>query len=114
MSIEATTRPRIRWTDYVVYIGFAAIFLFFAATLHDRGFLSFYNMMTIIRQTTPIAIMAVGMTFAMSTGQIDLSIGAVVALAALVTAIVLREVGIFPALLAGLAVGVLVGTVNGL
>jgi ribose transport system permease protein len=114
MSIEAPTRPRIRWTDYVVYIGFAAIFLFFAATLYDRGFLSFYNMMTIVRQTTPIAIMAVGMTFAMSTGQVDLSIGAVVALAALVTAIVLREFGIFPAVLAGLAVGVLVGIVNGL
>ena len=114
MVSEAPTGRRIRWADYVVYIGFAAIFLFFAATLHNRGFLSLDNMMTIIRQTTPIAVMAVGMTFAMSTGQIDLSIGAVVALAALVTGLVLRDVGLVPAVAAGLAVGALVGIVNGL
>ncbi len=113
--MTSTTRAKqpIRWTDYVVYIGFGAIFLFFAATLHDRGFLSIDNMMTIIRQTTPVAIMAVGMTFAMSTGQIDLSVGAIVALAALVTALVLREVGMAPALLAGLAVGLVIGLING-
>jgi ribose transport system permease protein len=114
MTMETAARPKIRWTDYVVYIGFAAIFLFFAATLHNRGFLSLYNLMTIIRQTTPVAIMAVGMTFAMSTGQIDLSIGAVVALAALVTALVLREVSLVPAVAAGLLVGVAIGAVNGL
>jgi ribose transport system permease protein len=53
------------------------------------------------------------MVFAMSAGQIDLSIGGVVALAALVTALVLREVGIFAAVPAGLAVGALAGLVNG-
>ena len=28
------------WRQYVVYIGFVLIFLFFALTLQDRGFLS--------------------------------------------------------------------------
>jgi ribose transport system permease protein len=100
-------------SEYVVYFGFLAIFLFFSITLHDRGFLSPTNMMTIVRQMTPVTIMAVGMVFAMSAGQIDLSIGGVVALAALVTALVLREVGIFAAVPAGLAVGALAGLVNG-
>jgi ribose transport system permease protein len=99
---------------FVVYIGFFAILLFFAVTLSDRGFLTAANMMTIIRQTTPVTIMAVGMTFALSTGQIDLSVGAIVALAALVTALVLRQAGIVPAVAAGLAVGAMVGLVNGL
>ena len=100
-------------SEYVVYLGFLAIFLFFSITLHDRGFLSPANMMTIVRQMTPVTIMAVGMVFAMSAGQIDLSIGGVVALAALVTALVLREAGIFAAVPAGLAVGALAGLVNG-
>jgi ribose transport system permease protein len=100
-------------SEYVVYLGFLAIFLFFSITLHDRGFLSPANMMTIVRQMTPVTIMAVGMVFAMSAGQIDLSIGGVVALAALVTALVLREVGIFVAVPAGLAVGALAGLING-
>ena len=100
-------------SGYVVYIGFFAIILFFAIALHDRGFLSPTNMMSIIRQTTPVTIMAVGMVFAMSTGQIDLSIGGIVALAALVTALLLREVGLPVAIVGGLAVGALVGCING-
>src|SRR5262249_48741325 len=113
MTTATRLRAPIRLADYVVYIGFAAIFLFFAATLYDRGFLSIDNMMTIVRQTTPVAVMAVGMTFAMSPGQIDLSIGAIVALAALITALVLRDYGIAPAVIIGLLVGVLIGAVNG-
>jgi len=98
----------------VVYVGFLAILLFFAVALRDKGFLTFDNMMTIVRQTTPVTVMAVGMTFALSTGQIDLSIGATVALSALVAALVLREVGVWLAVPAGLAVGTLVGVANGM
>jgi ribose transport system permease protein len=97
----------------VVYVGFLVILLFFAVALRDKGFLTFDNMMTIVRQTTPVTVMAVGMTFALSTGQIDLSIGATVALSALVAALVLREVGVWLAVPAGLAVGTLVGVANG-
>ena len=44
---------------FVVYIGFVAIIAFFAIALSDRGFLTPGNMMTIIRQTTPVTIMYV-------------------------------------------------------
>ena len=100
-------------SGYIVYVGFFAIILFFSIALHDRGFLSPTNMMNIVRQTTPVTIMAVGMVFAMSTGQIDLSIGGIVALAALVTAILLREFGLPAALLGGLTVGAVIGCING-
>jgi ribose transport system permease protein len=99
---------------FVVYIGFVAILAFFAIALSDRGFLTPGNMMTIVRQTTPVTIMAVGMTFALCAGQIDLSVGATVALAALVTAVVMREAGLALAIPAGLLTGALVGLVNGL
>jgi ribose transport system permease protein len=102
-----------RLSAFVVYVGFLAILVFFAITLWDRGFLTVGNMMTIVRQTTPVTIMAVGMTFALCAGQIDLSVGATVALAALVTAIVMREAGMALAVPAGLLVGAAVGLING-
>ena len=115
MQIIETVHRRLNGNlaGYVVYLGFVAILLFFAVALRDVGFLSVDNLMNIVRQTTPVTIMAIGMVFAMSTGQIDLSVGAVVALAALVTALILREANMPLALLGGLAVGVVVGLVNG-
>jgi ribose transport system permease protein len=49
----------------------------------------------------------------MSAGEIDLSIGAVVALSSLVTALALRDYGIWLAIPAGLGTGILIGFVNG-
>ncbi len=99
---------------YIVYIGFVLILVFFAITLHDDGFLTTDNLLNIARQTAPITVMAVGMVFVLSAGEIDLSIGSVVALSALVTAVLLRDVGLLAGITGGLAVGVGVGLVNGL
>ena len=98
----------------VVYAIFLLIFAFFAATLHDDGFLSHANLLNIVRQTTPITVMAVAVVFVLSAGEIDLSLGAVVALSALVTADVMQSHSAVLAIAAGLGVGVGVGVVNGL
>ena len=103
-----------RLSDYVVYLGFAAVFVFFAITLSDRGFLTPENIGNIARQTAMVSIMAVGMTFVLSAGEIDLSIGSVVALAAMVTAILLRADQPVLAVVVGLGVGMTVGLINGL
>lgn len=99
---------------FVVYVLFLLIFVFFAATLHDDGFLSPTNLLNIVRQTSPIIVMAVAVVFVLSAGEIDLSLGAVVALSALVTADVMQSQSAVLAIAAGLAVGVGVGIVNGL
>ena len=70
------------WREYIIYIGFVVIFLVFAAMLGDRGFLDPNNLLNIIRQTAIIAVVSVTMTFVLSTGEIDLSVGAVAGLAA--------------------------------
>lgn len=98
---------------YIVYISFFAVLIVFSIILRDKGFLSYSNMMNILRQTTMITVAAVGMTFVISAGLIDLSTGSVVALAALVTALVLRTSNMFVALLAGLGVGLACGLLNG-
>jgi ribose transport system permease protein len=61
-----------------------------------------------------VSIMAIGITFALSAGEIDLSIGATVALSALVLAETLRTQPLIIAVAAGLGVGIAVGLTNGL
>ena len=101
------------WRKYIIYIGFVAIFLIFAATLSGKGFLDPNNLLNIGRQTAVIAIMAVAMTFVLSAGEIDLSIGMVAGLASLTTAMAMDAFGVPVAILAGFATGLLVGLVNG-
>ena len=42
--------------------------------MSDKGFLDPNNLLNIVRQTTMIAVMAVAMTFVLSSGEIDLAI----------------------------------------
>ena len=99
---------------YVVYIAFLLIFGFFALTLQDDGFLTQTNLLNVVRQTMPVTVMAVATVFVLSAGVIDLSLGAVVALAALATADVMQTYSPVLAVAAGLAVGLGVGAVNGI
>lgn len=112
-AVVAKTRT-IDFRSLVPYLSFILILIFFSIMLHDRGFLSTDNLMNILRQTAMVSIMAVGMTFTLTAGEIDLSIGAVVALAALVCAVILKRTeSLALAVPAALAVGVGVGLVNG-
>ena len=106
--------PRFRWKDLTVYLGFALVFAFFAVTIGDKGFLSAQNATSIISQVTPIALMAFGAVFVLTAGEIDLSIGSVVAMAALFTALGLRHYGLVPAIAFGILTGVVAGLLNGL
>ena len=99
---------------YVVYVAFLLIFVFFAITLRDDGFLSGTNLLNIVRQTTPVTVMAVAVVFVLSAGEIDLSLGSVVALSALVTADVMQSHSALLGVAAGLGVGLGVGAFNGL
>jgi ribose transport system permease protein len=104
---------RINLSQYVVYIGFLLIFLFFAITLGDDGFLTQRNLTNIVLQTAPTTIMAIGLVFVLAAGEIDLSFGSIVAVAALSSAVVLGEYPLFFGVLAGLGVGVAIGFFNG-
>src|SRR3954452_23363666 len=101
--------------NLIVYVGFVAILLFFSLTLSDRGFLTLDNFANIARQTAMVSIMAFGMTYVLSAGEIDLSIGSIVALCSLVVAVLMRNHLSAPVAIAGsLAVGLGIGLVNGL
>jgi ribose transport system permease protein len=109
--------PRLRSIDprvYVVYVAFLLIFVFFAVTLRHDGFLTQTNLLNIVRQTTPITVMAVGLVFVLSAGEIDLSLGSVVALSSLLGALAIRDYGLLAGIAAGLGTGLGVGLLNGL
>lgn len=111
---EAKALRTVESQRYVAYVAFLLVFVFFAVTLRDDGFLSQTNLLNIVRQTTPVTVMAVAVVFVLSAGEIDLSLGAVVALTALVTADVMQSHSAVLALAAGLGVGLGIGAVNGL
>lgn len=97
----------------VVYLGFIAVFIYFGVT-QGQYFLQPSNLLNILVQAAPIAIMAVAFTFVLSAGQIDLSFGSVVALSALTGAVVLQETGLWwLAAAAGIGAGAVVGLING-
>lgn len=83
--------------------------------LKPDAFPTFENLETMIRQTTIIGFAAVGITFVIITGAIDLSIGSLVALVTVAVAWCIRA-GRSPleAGLVGLLVGAIGGAINGL
>ncbi len=98
----------------------AIIFVFFS--LANEYFFDVNNFKNILVQTSTIGLVALGMTLVMINGNIDLSVGAVVALSAcLMVDIQSWEVFanwgdwvLLPALLAALASGMILGALNGL
>jgi ribose transport system permease protein len=104
---------RFEWQQNIIYIGFAAVFILFAVLLADSGFTNPNNLLNIFRQTATISIMAVAMTYVIAAAEIDLSIGSVAGLAAVVSAMTIDSFGLIPGIVAGLAVGAIAGAISG-
>ncbi|HBF45722.1 MAG TPA: ABC transporter permease [Psychromonas sp.] len=90
----------------------------FIAMLVIAGFLSdnFYseaNITNVLRQSVPLGIVALGMLYVILTGGIDLSVGSIMALVSVVVAMLIPSVGLWPAIIAGIAVSAIVGVFAG-
>ena len=104
----------IQWNRYMVYIVFVIVFILFSLLLSSKGFLDPNNLANILRQTAMISIMAVAGTFVIAAGQIDLTIGAVAAMSAMIASLILRDFNNIPlAILCGVGFGVISGAVVG-
>src|SRR3954469_18769671 len=84
----------------------------FGALRYGEQFATGYNLSSFTGDTAKYGLVALGMTFVIMTGGIDLSVGSVVALGGVV-GIKVSEHGLLPGLLAGVAAGAAVGAVNG-
>ena len=96
-----------------IVIAFLAIVVLFAAL--NPNFLSPTNLTNIVLQYSYILILAIGMVMIIVAGQIDLSVGSVVALTGAVSAVVVIRQGMpwYVGVLAALVVGLLVGIWQG-
>ena len=73
------------------------------------------NLLNVGRQVSLLGIMAVGMTFVLISREIDLSVGAVYALAGLMAGmLIVAGWNLWVAILIGLLIGVGIGAINGL
>jgi ribose transport system permease protein len=78
-------------------------------------FLTVSNLLNVAQQTSINAIVAVGMTFVIISGGIDLSVGSIVAVAGVVLGTMLQnDAGLLVAFLGCLAIGIASGLLNGL
>ncbi len=95
------------------FIGLGLILLLFSILEPDK-FPTFFNFLTVANQTVIVALAAMGMTFIIISGGIDLSVGSVIALVTVVTAIMIDH-GFSPmiAVLAGVLSGTACGAVTG-
>lgn len=98
------------------------IFLFIAMmvicvvlTMRSEYFLTWRNMRNILEANSYRLILAIGMTFVIASGVMDLSAGAIVSMCGVIMAVVLHmEVPVPAAVLAGILSGMLFGMINGL
>lgn len=94
----------------------ALVVLIVIITINRPNFLAPMNLMNILRQGSVAGLMAIGMTFVILTGGIDLSVGSTFGAAGMVAAMTAQNHAL-PAivpLLAGLAMGFAIGGINGL
>jgi len=82
------------------------------AILQPR-FLLPQNFVNLMNQFGPLAFVALGMTFIIVGGFIDLSIPGMISLVAMVTLLLVDVIGELPAMLVGLSFGALLGCING-
>lgn len=91
------------------------LMLIMGLSLMSDRFLTVSNQINIFRQATINGIVAVGMTLVILTAGIDLSVGSVLALSAVIGADLLKQGMPVPvAVIAALGVGALAGLVNGI
>jgi ribose transport system permease protein len=116
-SAETTTIERPK-RNYSILFGLTLlallVLLWVVLALATPSFASANNIANLLRQGSMIAILAVGQTFVIITGGIDLSVGAVVGFCTVIVAMMINAgFPVWVAVLVTLAVGVGIGTFHG-
>jgi ribose transport system permease protein len=106
----------LRVKDSRVFLATVGLFLLglFLSILSPH-FLTVSNILNVLRQISMIAVVAIGMTYVIITGGIDLSVGSVLALSAVCAASLMTHgVNMYLAATAGLMIGAVCGFLNGI
>jgi ribose transport system permease protein len=102
---------RTRGAEVIPIVVLIALCAFFSYL--EPRFFSFRNAMIVLQQSVSLLAAALGMTFVIVGGSIDLSVGSILALSALVSAASAHYIGVF-AFLPAVVAGTLAGFLNSL
>lgn len=99
---------------YGIYVALLALFII--ASIASPAFLRPTNLLNLVRQASALGIMAIGQTFVVLTGGIDLSVASLAATTNVVAATMMngQDRMVLPAVLATSAIAMGVGLINGL
>ena len=113
-TIEINRRQELLRQSYGLLQALAvlAVLIVIMSILSPR-FLTWINIANLMGQMAVNLIVAAGMTIVMISGEFDISVGSVVALAAAVSAALMQQIGIVPAIILSLLIGPAIGFVNG-
>lgn len=111
---SAEPRQSRRLEQLLAFAGLIVIVMFFAVA--NPNFRTFSNLTAILFATVVIGTLALGTTFVITTGGIDLSVGTGMTLCAVMSGVLLInwDLPLWLGLLGAVAVGGLIGVVNGL
>lgn len=112
MGINAKLAKSVK-SEYAVLLVLLLMCIVIATT--TRQFAEMQNIFNIIRRTATTGIIALGMTFVIATGGIDLSVGGQVNLISCIGAMILaKKQDVVVVVLAMLIIGIFIGMLNGL
>ena len=96
-----------------VFVALIAVMVVFSAI--DEHYFTMVNLIDIVDQSTINGLIAIGMTFVIVTGGIDLSVGSVMAIVIVLVGRLLTEQGMDPisATIVGIVLGFALGSFNG-
>ncbi|MCY6369032.1 ribose ABC transporter permease [Clostridium ganghwense] len=94
---------------------FGLLILCVIVSIISPRFLSISNIKNVLTQVSVNTIIAIGMTFVILTGGIDLSVGSSLAISGAVAATVVKATGnVFLAIIVAVIIGAIVGVINGI
>lgn len=108
-------KKKLSFSNVFVYVILIIVLAFFSFSAPD-SFLTSNNIFNMLRQVSMIGICSVGMTMVLLTAGIDISVGSVIALVGVVSALLIVNTGmpVALAIIIGILVGTGCGTVSGI
>ncbi|WP_082512081.1 ABC transporter permease [Rhizobium sp. Root1204] len=116
MNYEHNWKRSFGLREAGVYYAVAALLVLLALVSASMGRpspLTFANLSNIVYQASLVAIMGVAMTTVLISGNFDLSVASVAALASAITIIFVDSLGLFPAAFIAIVVSCAIGLMNG-
>jgi ribose/xylose/arabinose/galactoside ABC-type transport system permease subunit len=110
-------RIKSRILKFILFMGvwlWLIVFAIFFAALSPEYFFTIENLLNIVKQAALYGIISIGMTFVIISGGIDLSVGSLISLTGAVVGIIWQTTNnIILAIVCGMLVGLVAGTISG-